>query len=48
MFSADVEINGKGYYFETRADDLIEALEAICAQLRRDFEADFKKKGWRH
>lgn len=37
VFSADVEINGRGHYFETRADDVVEALEAICARIRRDF-----------
>jgi len=41
VFSADVEINGRGHSFETRANDVIEALDAICARLRRDFEAEF-------
>lgn len=37
VFSAEVEMNGRGHYFETRANDVIEALEAICIRLRRDF-----------
>jgi hypothetical protein len=37
IFSADVEINGRGHSFETRADDVIEALEAIW----RDFADEF-------
>ena len=41
VFSADVEINGQGHYFEARVDDVIAALEEICARLRRDFEAEF-------
>jgi len=41
IFSADVEINGQGHYFETSADDVIEAMEAICMRLRRDFKTEF-------
>jgi hypothetical protein len=45
VFSADVEINGRGYYFATRANDIIEALEAFCMRLRRDFRAELERGG---
>lgn len=41
IFGADVEISGQGHYFETGADDVIEATEAICMRLRRDFKTEF-------
>ena len=37
VFSTDVEINGRGHSFETRANNVIEALDDICARLARDF-----------
>lgn len=40
LFSADVEINGQLHHFETRANDVIEALETFCARLRRDFGSE--------
>jgi hypothetical protein len=41
VFSADVEINGREHSFETRADDAVGALEAICMRLGRDFADEF-------
>jgi hypothetical protein len=41
VFSSDVEINGHGHSFETRANNVIEALDAICMRLRRDFGTEF-------
>jgi hypothetical protein len=46
--SADVEINGKDHYFETRANDVIEALEAICIRLGPDFADEFDKNDRLH
>jgi hypothetical protein len=43
VFSADVEINGRPHYFETRADNAIEAWQVICERIRRDFKIDFDK-----
>jgi hypothetical protein len=41
-------MNGRTHYFETGADDVIAALEAICARRRRNIIAKTDKDGWRH
>jgi hypothetical protein len=46
-FSADGEINGQPHHFETRADNVIEALEVICERLRRDFKIEIDDDDWR-
>lgn len=47
-FSADVETNGRRHYLEARANDVIEAWQAICARTRRNFGSDFDKDGRLH